>query len=193
MINMGKKQHKTKNVISGIYKITNKINGKCYIGQSINIGKRFAQHKSQSYRNIHVNKLLYKAIEKYGIENFSFDVIENCEINILDDREKYWIEYFDSYNKGYNSTKGGKGVSGDYHSCPIVITDKNQMMLLLCDECGLECSNEGDIKFDCPYDENSECMEADELESYFDGYKTMIEDFCDGYASFEDWAECNLI
>ena len=97
--------------VSGIYKITNKVNGKCYIGQSINIKKRLSQHKSQTYRNIHINKILYQAIKKYGIENFTFDIIEKCETNSLDDREKYWIEYYDSYNNGYNGTKGGKGIS----------------------------------------------------------------------------------
>ena len=178
--------------VSGIYKITNKVNGKCYIGQSINIKKRLSQHKSQTYRNIHINKILYQAIKKYGIENFTFDIIEKCETNSLDDREKYWIEYYDSYNNGYNGAKGGKGISSEYHTCPI-ITDKNEMILLLCDECGLKCNNENDINFNCPYDETLENMDTDELETYYDGYITMTEDFCDGYRNFEDWAECNLI
>ena len=53
--------------ICGIYKITNDINNKCYIGQSKNIKRRFSEHKSEGYRKTHITKRLYKAIAKYGI------------------------------------------------------------------------------------------------------------------------------
>ena len=51
---------------------------------------------------------LYKAFNKYGLENFTFEEIEEVENSELDIREKYWINYYDSYNNGYNSTLGGK-------------------------------------------------------------------------------------
>lgn len=88
-----------------IYKITNKINGKCYIGQTVDYKRRFSEHKSMGYGN-EQNKVLYKAFKKYGIENFSFEVIENktSDYNV---REKYWIAYYDSFNNGYNMTEGG--------------------------------------------------------------------------------------
>lgn len=93
----------------GIYKITNTINNMCYIGQSKNIHKRWNNHKSV-YNNENAHEYdyyLYRAMRKYGIENFTFDVIEECDINSLNDREIYWINYYDSYNNGYNSTNGG--------------------------------------------------------------------------------------
>lgn len=52
--------------------------------------------------------VIKKAIHKYGKENFTIEVIETCEETLLDEREKYWIAYYDSYRKGYNSTIGGK-------------------------------------------------------------------------------------
>ena len=93
--------------VRGIYKVTNKINGKVYIGQSVDIGRRWREHmtaKDDIY--------FHKAIQKYGVENFEWEVIEQCKKKDLDEKEIYWIEYYDSFNKGYNRTKGGDGVSG---------------------------------------------------------------------------------
>lgn len=95
----------------GIYKITNIINKKIYIGQSINIQKRWNKEKSSAY-NINddsYNTLLSKAFRKYGIDNFIFEIIEECPKELLDEKEKYYITYFDSYNNGYNATTGGQG------------------------------------------------------------------------------------
>lgn len=94
----------------GIYKIENLINHNIYIGQSINIKFRFYQHKLYS-----TDLIKYKrnalgidyALNYYGINNFSFDVIEECNIENLNQREIYWIQYFDSYNNGYNNSQGG--------------------------------------------------------------------------------------
>lgn len=93
----------------GIYKITNIINGKCYIGQSVNIHKRWNNHKSACYNtNAHeYNYYLYRAMRKYGIENFTFEIIEECSQELLDEREIFWISYYDSYVNGYNETEGG--------------------------------------------------------------------------------------
>ena len=93
--------------VRGIYKVTNKINGKVYIGQSVDIGRRWRQHMTAED-----DIYFHKAIQKYGVENFEWEVIEQCKKSELDEREIYWIEYYDSYNKGYNCTKGGEGVSG---------------------------------------------------------------------------------
>lgn len=92
---------------SGIYKITNKINGKCYIGLAKNIANRWSQHK-----NFEVNdnsKKLYWAFQEYGIENFEFEVVKYCEPNKLAYWEKHFIEQFDSYKNGYNNSYGGEG------------------------------------------------------------------------------------
>lgn len=89
----------------GIYKITNKINGKFYIGQSIDIKRRFMEHKCP-HGTMSSIKL---AIKKYGKENFSFEVIEECEAELLDEREMYWIARL---NPQYNRNEGGGGCKG---------------------------------------------------------------------------------
>ena len=92
----------------GIYKIINNINGKIYVGQSVDIAKRWSSHKTEFKKQKYDTKL-YRAIAKYGLENFTLEVIEECAQNKLDEREVYWIEYYDSYHKGYNETLGGQG------------------------------------------------------------------------------------
>lgn len=96
-----------------IYKITNKINNKCYIGQTIkNAEERWREHKSHAFgTHINdVNKTLYKAIRKYGLENFTFEVLQdNIETyEQLDKAEIYWIDFYNSFIKGYNETFGGQ-------------------------------------------------------------------------------------
>ena len=97
----------------GIYSITNKINGKRYIGQSINIDNRWKEH-IRNIDNPNKNNTIYKALRKYGLENFIFEVLEECTESELDDKEIYWIEYYDSYNNGYNMNTGGNGRRIDY-------------------------------------------------------------------------------
>ena len=90
----------------GIYCITNKINGKRYIGQSINIQNRWRQEK----RLNGVNKHLKSAFEKYGLENFSFEILEECQEKELNAKEADYIKKFNSTNRemGYNQTTGGE-------------------------------------------------------------------------------------
>lgn len=95
----------------GIYKITNKINNKCYVGQSIHIETRFEEHKRCTD-----NKPLYKAFKKYGIENFIFEIVEECIVEQLNDKEIYYIKYFKSSTDewGYNLTFGGNNNMGGF-------------------------------------------------------------------------------
>lgn len=91
--------------MTGIYKITNTINNKVYIGQSTDIAKRWSAHKNPK---VEENTLLRKAFQKYGIEHFLFEIIEECSIEQLNEREIYWIQYYNSYGEqGYNMTYGG--------------------------------------------------------------------------------------
>ena len=77
--------------VSGIYQIKNLVNGKMYLGQSVDIRTRWWQHKSQLRLNKHINTYLQNSWNKYGEDNFEFSVIEFCEIDKLDEREIYWI------------------------------------------------------------------------------------------------------
>lgn len=92
-----------------IYKITNKVNGKSYIGQTIqSVKERFYQHCATKCSQAILNMVIHKAITKYGKSNFTIEIIEEVESANLNDRERYWIRYYDSYNNGYNSTEGGQ-------------------------------------------------------------------------------------
>lgn len=93
--------------ICGVYKITNTINNKCYIGQSKNIQLRWKRHKENPLDTRHYP--LYRAFSKYGIDNFSFEVLKECSEKDLDRLEIEYISIYDSYNNGYNQTIGGKG------------------------------------------------------------------------------------
>ena len=89
-----------------IYKISNLVNSKVYIGLTINpIEYRFYQHKYLAEKG--VERTLYYAMRKYGIDKFYITLIEECDNSILKEREQYWIAYYDSYNNGYNMTIGG--------------------------------------------------------------------------------------
>ena len=92
-----------------IYKITNTINGKFYIGQTIqNVKERFYQHCATKCSKAVSNMAIHRAIKKYGKSNFTVEVIEEIDSANLNDRERYWIKYYNSYNNWYNSTKGGQ-------------------------------------------------------------------------------------
>lgn len=98
----------------GIYKITNKENGSIYIGQSIHIEQRFLEHKRKAFNlnSSEYDTALYKAFRKYGLDNFTFEIIDICNVDELNDKEMFWISYFNSYKHGYNCTIGGN--SRDY-------------------------------------------------------------------------------
>lgn len=94
-----------------IYKITNNITKKVYIGKTLyTIEHRWNQHCYNSKKDSYKNIPLYKSMNKYGIENFSVCEIEEVfDEQILSEREKFWIQYYDSYKNGYNATLGGDG------------------------------------------------------------------------------------
>jgi len=98
--------------MTGIYKIKNLINNNLYIGQAINIEERWKDHKWELNNNKKCNKYLQNAWNKYGKDNFEFSIIEECEEDKLNEKEIYYISYYDSYNNGYNLTKGGDGSRG---------------------------------------------------------------------------------
>lgn len=94
-----------------IYIIKNDINNKVYIGKTLlpTIEERFKEHLKESIRERSKNRPLYNAMNKYGIEHFYIELLEECDINILSQQEQYWINFYSSYSKGYNATLGGEG------------------------------------------------------------------------------------
>lgn len=90
-----------------IYVITNDVNGKQYVGQTVrSIEERFKEHLDDSRR---LDYPLYRAMNKYGIEHFSTKQLEECSIEELNDREIFWIKKLNTYYNGYNATLGGGG------------------------------------------------------------------------------------
>lgn len=88
---------------TGIYKITNIDNQKCYVGQAVNLGDRWKQHiKKGLGADPPTRNKLYPAMKSIGPENFTFEVIEICDRSLLDSREDYWQEYFKAKEFGYS-------------------------------------------------------------------------------------------
>ena len=110
------------NKIAGVYKITNNITGEFYIGSSCDIKQRWANHKCLSTHKQYPNSKLYKDMAQYGLNNFTFEVLE--EAADIKEREQYWIEHLKpSYNnlwaKGRNierHIKANRRCTKDYFS-----------------------------------------------------------------------------
>jgi group I intron endonuclease len=90
----------------GIYRIKNLINSKCYYGSSKQIEKRFKKHKKQLKNNTHINCILQKAWNKYGEDNFLFEIVEECNLNILLEVEQKYLDLQPEYNIGIKSSGG---------------------------------------------------------------------------------------
>lgn len=99
-------QNKTK---CGIYKITNLITDECYVGQSVDVYKRWNDHcKCGLGIDTPPGNKLYKAMQEYGLDNFTFELLTECEQSELNEKEKYFIELYQADTFGYNSTGGNK-------------------------------------------------------------------------------------
>lgn len=93
---------------TGIYKITNLKNNMAYIGQARNIRDRWSDHiKAGLGIDTPGRNKLYPAMLTFGVENFSFEILEECSTEDLNEREKFYIEFYETNNFGYNITKGG--------------------------------------------------------------------------------------
>lgn len=93
-----------------IYKITNNINNKSYIGKTVgSIENRWKEHCREANQNRSNNRPLYKAMSKYGIDKFIVEKLDECSLEELSNKEKYWINVLDTYHNGYNATYGGDG------------------------------------------------------------------------------------
>lgn len=110
----------------GIYKFTNKINRKVYIGQTSNITRRFYEHLRRTDQQID------QAIQKYGVNNFLFEILEECEIEKLNERESFWIEHFNSkIPNGYNVKDSTNAIRGELHGGS-KLTDEDVIFIRIC-------------------------------------------------------------
>ena len=93
----------------GIYKITNKENKLCYIGQAKKMRERWREHmKCGLGIDTPANNKLYEAMKKEGLDNFTFELLEECSVEDLNEKEAFYINLYDSYHYGYNSNTGNK-------------------------------------------------------------------------------------
>lgn len=99
---------------SGIYKITNLINGKVYIGRATEFYKRWSKHRNDLKRGTHASPHLQNSYNKYGADTFEFSILLYCSVENLDLFEQRAIGTLQSFNNsyGYNNTKGGMGPKG---------------------------------------------------------------------------------
>jgi hypothetical protein len=92
-----------KQVHTGIYKITNLTNGMCYVGQAVNVADRWKQHiKLGMGAEAPTRNKLYPAMLAIGVENFSFELIEDCTKEELNEKEQYWQDFFKAKEFGYS-------------------------------------------------------------------------------------------
>lgn len=99
-----------------IYKITNIVNGMVYVGCTINsLDQRFYEHLYRCFKTDYKSKL-YNSMKKYGQENFIISLIVECDVSVIYETEKKYVNEYDSYYNGLNSTKGGEGCLGYTHS-----------------------------------------------------------------------------
>lgn len=102
--------------MSYIYRITNNVTGMSYVGNtSYDIQKRWREHCHDAKKARCQNRPLYADMQEYGFENFSISVIEKCNDEIANEREKYWIKKLDTFKNGYNCTFGGSGKANIDH------------------------------------------------------------------------------
>lgn len=117
----------------GIYKFENNINHKVYIGQSCSLENRYKQHL-HNHKNPKLHDYqtkFYSALRKYGFENFTFSIIEQQEEyskEELNNLERKWIEYYNSYEEGYNSNRGGEKVTERGEDHPMAKLTNEQVL-----------------------------------------------------------------
>lgn len=127
-----------------IYKITNTVNGKIYVGQTTRTADiRFCGHiRSSKYVNTKYQCVIDRAIAKYQPCNFTLEVLEQCDNDLLNEREQYWIQHLNSYDRniGYNLTRGGKGANRWDYDEIVLLYNKGLSIADICRNIGCSTS-----------------------------------------------------
>lgn len=93
---------------TGIYKITSLIDGRCYIGQAIDVKERWREHMKAGLGIDATGSKFYETMQEQGIDNFTFELLEECSKDLLNEKERFYIDLYQSLDYGFNSTKGNK-------------------------------------------------------------------------------------
>lgn len=97
---------------TGIYKISNSVNSKVYVGSAYCLVRRYDMHKSRLARGIHHSRALQSAVNKYGLDKFAFELVEICAKADVIKKEQYWINAYNSYKNGYNGSPTAQNNAG---------------------------------------------------------------------------------
>jgi predicted GIY-YIG superfamily endonuclease len=176
-----------------IYKITNLINQKAYIGKTINsIEERWKEHKKEAIRQRAENRPLYKALNKYGIENFSVELVEEVDVKNLSEREIYWIGYYHTYTEGYNATLGGDGkILYDYDLiAELILQDKTYLEISKIVGCCTDVVSFVAKKYNIDHQPRNNFVENSKQVFQFDKQGNYIQSF-PSYAAAAQWLEDN--
>lgn len=121
-----------------IYVITNNLNGKQYVGKTqLSVEERFDQHKKDARRTKNQHRPLYAAFKKYGVDNFSYSMLEECSSEDASEREQYWIATLNTYgSSGYNATVGGDAKAFLDHQLIIDTYQKERSYTKTAQKCG---------------------------------------------------------
>lgn len=157
----------------GVYKFENTINGKVYIGQSVQAEERYRQHV-RAIDNYKIDTKFYRALRKYGIEKFEFKIIEVCNVEDLNEREMYWIKFFNSRENGYNTTEGADFNPSNYPE----IVEKRRQTLLYNEEVNAKLSQKGEDNPRAILSEN----DVKTIRTHYAEGKS----FADSYSEFSD-------
>lgn len=176
-----------------IYKITNLINQKAYIGKTINsIEERWKEHKKEAMRQRAENRPLYKALNKYGVENFSIELVEEVDVKNLSEREIYWIGYYHTYTEGYNATLGGDGkILYDYDLiAELILQDKTYLEISKIVGCCKDVVSFVAKKYNIDHQPRNNFVENSKQVFQFDKQGNYIQSF-PSYAAAAQWLEDN--
>lgn len=172
--------------ICGVYKITNIVNGKFYIGSSNNVKNRWYQHKRKLNEGKHGNSYLQNAWNKYGDANFKFEIVEECDPAIQFEREQFYLNELNPFgDNGYNIVRQ---ISKEYMS--------DHYMVKSCMRCGKEYNTFSNLAKYC--DSCKEEIAKENLENFaVETYWMRDSGICfsamyDGYESMEDFWESNI-
>ena len=174
------------NKVCGVYKITNQVNGKIYVGSSNNINNRWNQHKKALNNKSHGNLYLQNAWNKYGANNFVFEIIEECSPEMQFEREQFYLNALNPFDgNGYNIVRQiSKEYMSDHYRVQKCARCNNEYRTFshlskYCDGCKEEMAQE-----------NLENFKAEVYWSQGSGicFNAML----DGYNSVEDFWESNM-